>query len=194
MVDLTPQQLEIWKPVVGYEKLYEVSNRGRVKSLNRLKTVRVSLSNVSKITRVYGGKILKLSNNKLGYKKVTLSKNNVVVTKLVHRLVAEAFLENPKNKKCVNHLDKNPQNNFVNNLEWCTYKENERHSWKNGKKRVRGDKNSFAKLSDQEAVQIMWLLKNVSGIIQTDLAEVFNVSLQTVNAIKKGRRWSHLAI
>ena len=96
---------EYWKPVVGYEGLYEVSNFGRVKSLKFGKE-----------------RILKQSKNKKtkhGYYVVCLSKNGIVKNYLVHRLVAQAFLPNPNDYKEVNHKDENPQNNIVSNLEWC---------------------------------------------------------------------------
>ena len=94
---------EYWKPVVGYEGLYEVSNFGRVKSLKFGKE-----------------KILKPVTNTFGYLQVTLCKNNKKKLVTVHRLVAEAFLPNPHNYSCVNHKDENKQNNNVSNLEWCS--------------------------------------------------------------------------
>lgn len=100
-------KIEIWKPVVGYEGLYEVSNWGRVKSLKFGKEL-----------------ILKPCTNNCGYLHVVLSKNNKQKNFYVHRLVAQAFLPNPHNYPCVNHKDENPLNNNVENLEWCTYEYN----------------------------------------------------------------------
>ena len=101
---------EYWKPVVGYEGLYEVSNWGGVKSLKFGKE-----------------KILKPQKDKDGYLQVTLCKNNIKKVYKVHRLVAEAFLDNPNNYKEVNHKDENKTNNVVTNLEWCDRKYNQNY-------------------------------------------------------------------
>jgi hypothetical protein len=101
--------MEYWKPIVGYEGLYEVSSYGRVKSLPRTTT---------------SGGILAQSEGKSGYLYVTLCKDNVHVSKQVHRLVAENFIRNDSNLPQVNHLDENPHNNRVDNLMWCTPKQN----------------------------------------------------------------------
>lgn len=96
---------EIWKDVVDFEGLYKVSNLGRIYSCK------------SKI-------ILKHHNNKLGYAKLILRKNNKSYGYQVHRLVAMAFLPNPNKYPEVNHKDENPRNNKLKNLEWCTKKYN----------------------------------------------------------------------
>ena len=101
-------QKEVWRKINGYEGLYEVSNYGRVKSFKHKQK----------------GHILSPGINSKGYKFVCLCKNNICKQFWVHRLVAEAFLENPENLPCVNHKDENPSNNFVKNLEWCSYKYN----------------------------------------------------------------------
>ena len=109
---------EYWKPVVGYEGLYEVSNYGRIKSFDTYRK-----GNNGSI-RCCKGRILKLRTDKDGYFKVVLYKNNKPKTFTVHRLVAEAFLPNPDNLPCVNHKDECKTNNNVNNLEWCNIKYN----------------------------------------------------------------------
>ena len=95
---------EIWKPVVGYEKWYEVSNKGRVRRI--------------------GGKILKQRPNQHGYPLTTICTDGKVRTIAVHRMVAMAFVPNPRGVKCVNHIDENKANNNAENLEWVTHKEN----------------------------------------------------------------------
>lgn len=110
-------QEEIWKDVVGYEGLYQVSNTGRVRSLARTYTT-------NRCTFHIKGKVLKLSLRKEGYYKVNLNKNNKYKTMLVHRMVANAFLPNPRNLPQINHKDEDKANNHVSNLEWCDAKYN----------------------------------------------------------------------
>lgn len=105
--------VEIWKPIAGYEGLYEVSNLGRVKSLPR---------------KTSTGGIMKPSTTVWGYLMCALWKDGKGKSFSVHRLVAEAFIPNPGNKPTVNHIDCNKKNNHVDNLEWCTQTENVRHS------------------------------------------------------------------
>lgn len=117
---------EIWKDVVGYEGLYKVSNLGRIK--RTLKITRWVLKN-KLYKRIDKEKVLYQEKNTTGYKVIRLHKNGEVLKRGVHRLVAEAFIPNPYNKKTVNHKDGNKQNNCVENLEWATYRENNKHSY-----------------------------------------------------------------
>ncbi len=113
---------EIWKNIIGYEGLYQVSNYGRIKSLKRTINLKNNYSKRKNILKTF-------INH--GYIQIGLCKNGKCVTKKVHRIVAEAFITNPYNKPCVNHIDGNKENNCVNNLEWCSYKENSIHYVKN---------------------------------------------------------------
>lgn len=108
---------EIWKPIKGYEGLYEVSNFGRVRSLDHIVKSKGG-------TRMVKGRIIQSRSKTNGYMRVNLWKDNVANTFLVHRLVAEAFLDNPNNYTEVNHKDENKQNNKDSNLEWCTHQYN----------------------------------------------------------------------
>ena len=110
--------IEIWRDIIGYEGMYQISNTGNVKSL------------VRKNNKVE--KILKPAINTEGYKHVILFKNKVSHNTRIHRLVARHFIENPLNKKCVNHIDGVKTNNNVTNLEWVTNSENIRHAFKMG--------------------------------------------------------------
>lgn len=110
-------ETEIWKDIVGYEGLYQVSNLGRVKSLER----KVKNKNGY---RTVSDKILKQAKKTEGYLFVNLWKEGKQKIMKSHRLVAEAFLPNPENLPQVNHKDENPSNNNVSNLEFCTAKYN----------------------------------------------------------------------
>lgn len=112
---------EIWRDISGYEGLYQVSNSGNVRSMNYNKKP----GNIKELKQ-------KLRNN--GYLEVHLSKDGKRKYFLVHRLVAEAFLENPDNKPQVNHIDGDKSNNNVSNLEYATNSENQRHAYDNGLK------------------------------------------------------------
>ena len=114
---------EIWKDVKGYEGLYQVSNLGNVKSLDRV--VEHEKGNLTK--RNLKGDILKIRTIH-GYAYITLSKDNKLKSYRVHRLVAQAFIPNPNNYPTVNHKDENRLNNRVDNLEWCTQKYNNDYS------------------------------------------------------------------
>lgn len=114
-------RLEIWKDIIGYENLYQGSNWGRVKSLERIDCIGHHRKE----------RILKPVPDKDGYLRVGLRKNNKRKNFLVHRLVAQAFLDNPNNLPEVNHRDENPQNNFVSNLEWCSAKYNSNFGTRN---------------------------------------------------------------
>ena len=104
------QTKEVWRNVRGYEGFYLISNTGRVKSLHK--------------SRRYLSLINSHESNKK-YLLVHLNKNKSKTTKSIHRLVAEAFIENPENKPCVDHIDGDKKNNHASNLRWCTWKENQ---------------------------------------------------------------------
>lgn len=108
---------EIWKDVVGYETLYQVSNLGRIKRLQKEYTDTYK----SGRHRVLPERLLSPSVNKNGYVLVDLHNEQGRVRKYVHRIVAEAFISNPDNLPCVNHKDENKANNQLENLEWCDY-------------------------------------------------------------------------
>ena len=128
---------EIWKDVVGYENLYQVSNLGNVKRTH----------------------LLKPNIDRKGYYFVNLSKNGIVKCCRVHQLVARAFISNTTNKLEVNHKDGNKLNNSVDNLEWSTHLENMRHALKNNLLKKDILKENALKLSKITSKQI-WQYKN----------------------------------
>lgn len=115
---------EIWKDVVGYEELYQVSNTGKI---------------ISRRCE------LRFQTNNYGYKTVTLYKNGKPKRKTVHRIVAEAFIPNLSNYPQINHIDENKANNCVSNLEWCTSSTNnlkyhQNHPFKKRKGKRKGQR------------------------------------------------------
>ena len=151
---------EIWKDVVGYEGVYEVSNMGRVKRVGKYR---------NQCAEWDSNHILRPGHKDNEYLFVNLSKEGKNKIKYVHRLVAEAFLPNPKNKATVNHIDGDRTNNVVENLEWATYKENNNHSLY-----VLGNEKSVRKkkyLCTEERLEILreQVQKKQKPVIQYDL-------------------------
>ena len=152
-----------WKPVVGYEDRYEVSTDGKVKSLVR-------------------GKLLKPAKNFHGYEQVVLYQNGTPKTTSLHRVVAIAHLDNPKELPWVNHKNGIKDDNRVENLEWCDRAGNVRHAIASGlMKRPAGENNPMSKLSDLDRRVIVRLLD--IGFSQQAVAEMFEMTQSGVNRI-----------
>jgi len=175
---------EIWKPIEGFENIYEISNHGRVKSLDRY--VGTGIKGNSKVLRK--GKILKPSINCTGYLCVGLcdKSTNRKITALVHRLVAGRYVENSESKQIINHKDFNKQNNYFENLEWCTTQENVRYSVKHGRY-PSGENNHNSKLSWEEVNQIREMRRN--GLTLRKIGLIFNIADMTVLGIVKYKAW-----
>lgn len=167
---------EEWRPVVGYETIYEVSQMGRVRSLDRV----IVCSNG--INRPIKGKLIKPTKGRTGkYSSVGLNKNGKVKRFYVHRLVAQHFIRNSQNKPCVNHVDGNKLNNAAKNLEWCTYLENTHHAIATGAiKTGRGNKKN--KLKDSDVVWIRGVYKN-KVLNQHQIADYLKISQQLVSNV-----------
>lgn len=148
---------EIWKDILGYEGLYQISNIGRVKSVER------EVKHVKGVNKVIE-KIKAQSTKDEGYKVVSLYKDNKGTSKYIHRLVAEAFIENPFNKQTVNHIDFNKTNNIVTNLEWASYKENNRHSFDSGRHENKRYKNVTVIYENGQTVSYYSITKASKGI------------------------------
>lgn len=170
---------EVWKNVVGYNGLYQVSNFGRVRRS-------------SPGPRTYIGKILRPATSKKGYHNVHLHKNKKGKSFKVSRLVAQAFIPNPANKPQVNHKNGIKNDDRSCNLEWVTNKENCIHRGKvlglN-----KGELNPNAKLKEKEVVKIKKMLKAGKCLIK-DIAKIYNVDETTISNINTGKLWAFLKI
>lgn len=168
---------EIWKDVVGYEGSYRVSNLGRVKSIDRV------IKN-----RVYIGKI-KIETDNRGYKMVRLSKNSKGSGKLVHRLVALAFIENKNNYPDVNHKDLDKTNNRLENLEWVSEKQNIQHAIKNGAMNFIFGQNNFRSIFTKKQVENIRLEYWNTNLSTSELALKYFVSKSCIITIINNSNW-----
>lgn len=162
---------EEWKPIKGYEGIYEVSNLGAIRSVDRL-----TRSNRYKDVRyTKQGRLLHPYTNKRGYKRATLIRNNEREKKLVHRIVAETFIPNPDNKQQVNHIDGNKENNSVENLEWCSNIENIHHAFNTGlfDNKIDGMKKKVER-NDGEVFDSIGEAAKASGISRTAVSDSAN--------------------
>ncbi len=130
--------------------------------------------------------------NRDGYNTVNLWKNNKPICYAIHRLVALAFIPNPENKPCVNHIDYNKMNNNVDNLEWCTYSENLRHAIDNNLiTYYKGENSSFATITEQQARDICELMQQ--GYRNKEIIEKLNVGNNIVKNIRRRSCWTHIS-
>lgn len=164
--------MEIWKDIVAYEGMYQVSDLGRVKSLK-----------FSKL------RLLKNSFDKDGYLLVSLYKNGKQKTITTHRLVAQSFIYNKDKKPQVNHINGIKDDNRVQNLEWNTSLENIRHSYKNGLKKgfrisQKGGSNPNSKLTQKQVLEI-----RESDLSVKKLCSKYNVKSSCIYRILKNESW-----
>lgn len=125
---------EIWKDIPELKGKYQASNLGRIRSIDHY--INSNFHNCDKVKRK--GKIIK--QFKGNYYCISINENGKIKRKLVHRLIASAFIPNFDNKPCINHKDGNKLNNNINNLEWCTIQENTKHAYDNKLFNVARDK------------------------------------------------------
>lgn len=161
---------EEWKDIKSYEGLYQISNLGRVKSLNYNKTNTISVLKPGKCR---------------GYLQVSLCKNGEHKYFKVHRLVAQAFIPNPNNYKEVNHKDEDKTNNRVDNLEWCTSKYNSNYGTRNKRasEKRKGSKNPKA-----HRVQCSTTGKKFNCI--KEATEYYLINSSSISACCRGKRKS----
>ena len=170
-------EAELWRPIRGYEGAYAVSNQGRVKSLDR------SALSAHRGPRKVRGRTISPGKTSAGYLSVALSAEGVKRYRLVHRLVAEAFL--PKSSLPeVNHIDFDPTNNHARNLEWVSSAGNNAHSAAAGRL---GTKLSHCAVADIRALR-------ANGALLKEIAMAFGIHTATVSKIVLEQRWRHAHI
>jgi hypothetical protein len=172
--------MEIWKTIEGYEGSYEVSNLGNVKSLIR------KTKSKNNSLRIVNERILTQSKSQNGYYRLCLKLNSTKGYFTIHRLVAVSFIPNHENKPQVNHINGIKTDNRVENLEWCTAKENIAHSYENGLSAI-GVKKKLSKLNDEIVLEI-----RKSDLTQKKLAEKYNVSQPLISEVLLNKIWKHV--
>lgn len=178
---------EIWKDIKGIP-FYQVSNLGNIRVVEHT----IIRSNGKPLT--IKTQIRKPFITKNGYVIVNTTIQNRRIYIIVHRAVAEAFIDNPYNKEQVNHIDGNKQNNNVNNLEWVTRRENMQHArehnlWHPEKRCC--EKHPMSKLTTETVTKIRELLKE--GVMsQKDIAIICNTTQERVSRIKHNKAWRAL--
>ena len=164
----------------NFENRYIAYSDGRIFSLIKNRFLKFSYSNTTE------------------YLTVLLSNKKIKKQKLVHRVIAETFIPNPKNKPCVNHIDGNKLNNNIKNLEWVTYSENMQHAFKIGLCELT-KKNGIKNLKKYNLQRRMFNLEDIKFIIlnpkelsQRKLANHFEVGLKTIQNILNGESYVDL--
>lgn len=183
---------EIWKEIAGYEGYYQVSNTGKVKGLDRL------VNHSKKGFKRVHGKECSYRKNSVRYPEVCLFKQGTRKYALVHRLVALAFVPNPLNKPEVNHLDGVKSNNHVDNLEWCTSSENQRHAYGKGLQvgKKGADHPNYGKRGSSCHKAKSGKIKMPCGDIivfkaQSELCDEFNLQPGHITSVLSGKRPHH---
>ncbi len=159
----------MWKQIRNYN--YEINEEGKIRNIRT-------------------GKIRNSFKRKDEYIGVQLYLGKVVNFQL-HRLLAECFIPNPKNKQFVNHKDSNRSNNNLTNLEWVTFSENVRHGYEKGYADNKGSKNGFSVLNEEKVLEIRERRKKEKLTYQK-LAEIYNVSYGCIAGIIQKINWKHI--
>lgn len=159
------------KDIPGFEGRYKINIEGEVFSLKQ---------------KIY----LKQIKNGAGYLSVALWKNKKKQNKRIHRLIAEAFIDNPLTKPQVNHIDGDKLNNSIKNLEWVTVSENAKHAFDIGLRSNKGEKNSQSKLKECDVIEIRKLYSQ--GVSQKELASRFKIGQSRISDAVNRKTWKRL--
>lgn len=187
-LDLSFGPTEEWRDVPGYEGYYEVSNLGRVRSLDRY----VRAARYAPTMRLHKGGILRLSGHcKDGrhYLNVAFCKEGIIRKQEIHILVLSTFLAQRPLGMVANHIDGDRTNNAINNLEWVTSKRNSRHAVEIGAIGV-GERSQSAKLTEAHVQEIRRMAG--AGLSSRQVGEQFGVTPSNIQAIWLRKSWKHL--
>ena len=157
------------KDIANYDGQYKICKNGKV---------------WSSITEKY----LSPAKTSGGYYTVSLYKNKKSKTHYIHRLLAEAFIANPDNMPCINHIDGIKDNNDLSNLEWCSYSENNRHAYSNGLSK-KGNLRYNSKLRENH-IKSVFMLSRI-GLSQEKISRMFGVSRGSIQDVLDGKSWVH---
>ena len=171
---------EVWKDILGFEGSYQVSSRGRIRSLDRFVNS-LNPKTKKRQQRPVKGVVLKLRHDKDGYNRVCLSNYSKPSPLRVSRIVAVNFVPNPENKPHVNHINGIKNDDRVENVEWATLSENRRHAYSNG---LQG------KLKPQDVREIRYMIE--CGMRLSWISDAYGVDHSTISRIKTGDAWAWL--
>lgn len=178
---------EIWKDIIGFEKVYQISNLGRLRSLNRV-IILVRYNKAYRLNRK--GKLMRPSLNTNGYPHVKLLNGDKKKVYSLHRLVALHFIDNLNNYEIVNHIDSVKTNNRVDNLEWCTEADNRTHARKIFNDTTYGEECNLSKLTEDQVREIR--TNGRMEMTNGQIGKLYNVSHETIRCVLNGKSWKHI--
>lgn len=173
---------EQWLSVPGYEGLYNISNLGKVLSMDRTRNCGLKLK----------GREVPISLVKNSYASFAVADLDGNPKSLkIHKVLAQLFIPNPENKKCINHKNGNKHDYSLSNLEWATYSENSQHAIDTGLAvRYKGEKHSRAKLTEDQVYEILDMHK--SGMCYSEIASKYNLHKTNIGKIVNGKSWTNI--
>ncbi len=179
------EKTERWKDIPGYETIYKASDLGRIKSLDRISNNRYGAIKIK-------SKILVSVIGSSKYYVLGLSKDKKRKTFMVHRIIANSFIEKIPNKPYVNHKDGNKENNLLTNLEWCTSGENQKHAYKNYLQPSRNGINNGRCILTTEKVLEIRNMYSSEKINISSLSRKLNISRSAISSIIHRKTWKHI--